>query len=26
VPVGMLAHGAERITPEIDWATPACPS
>jgi dethiobiotin synthetase len=26
VPVGMLAHGAERITPEIDWATLACPS
>ena len=25
VPVGMLAHAAERITPAIDWATLACP-
>ena len=25
VPVGMLAHAAERITPVIDWATLACP-
>jgi hypothetical protein len=25
VPVGTLAHAAERITPAIDWATLACP-
>lgn len=25
VPVGMLAHAAERITPALDWATLACP-
>ena len=24
VPVGMLAHAAERITPAIDWVTLAC--
>ena len=25
VPIGMLAHAADRITPVIDWATLACP-